>query len=456
MNQPLNERDETYLAQHNITSEEVNRQISMLLEEKCGVELSRPCSLGDGIQTISDEELPELLAAFETSAGSGRWLKFVPASGAASRMFDLKEQAEQQRLCSNLTGFAFFEDLASACQTAGQDLTDLSNRNAHAKIVTALLDKPGLNYSSLPKGLLKFHRYANTNRTPFEEHLREAARCFRDSNGRCRAHFTVSDDDEWIFNSLLEELRPVIKEQLVADLEVSFSVQKPSTNTLALDPNEVLRDEQGNPVLRPAGHGALIENLRDLERADLVFIKNIDNICHERMSDPTHTWIRALGGYLVRLQAELSASSNGVDCPIRICGMVRNEGEPGGGPFWVREPDGSESLQIVESAEVNKKSDEQQKIFTQATHFNPVFMVLAIRDQNGELHELHDFVNQDRFIFTRKVEKGRSVRALERPGLWNGTMHFWHTVFVEVPKDVFSPVKTVFDLLRAEHQESPS
>jgi hypothetical protein len=324
--------------------------------------------------------------------------------------------------------------------------------------------------------------------------LREAARCFRGEDGHSKAHFTVSNEHRSQFDELLAELQPAIAAELETQVDVRFSMQKSSTDMLAMDEDDApVRDVGGQILRRPGGHGSLLENLHDLS-ADLIFVKNVDNVFHERMQGPTQLWIQSLGGYLVRLQklvhshlqalkpdasqqaiqsaedfvreafpkvlsiedgdknSRLDQLRRFLNRPIRVCGMVRNEGEPGGGPFWVRASDGSDSIQIVESAEIDPDDQDQQTIFQSSTHFNPVFMALGVRDYRSKPFNLRKYVDPDRYILTKKVSDGRTVRVVERPGLWNGSMANWITVFVEVPKQVFSPVKTVFDLLRDEHQ----
>lgn len=494
MNQPLSNADYEELQRAGISREDAAQQLKILCCAPQRLSVVRPCTLNDGIQTVSDSEATELANLHQQSAKEGRWIKFVPASGAASRMFALKNPGDHERLCQQLNKFAFRELLENSLHEAGKDISELLQHKAYSEIVDHLLHKPGLGYAKQPKGLLLFHQYADCVRTPFEEHLREAARCFRGEDGRSRAHFTVSDEHRDQFDELLAQLQPVIATALETQVDVRFSVQKSSTDMLAMDEDDApVRNVSGQILRRPGGHGSLLENLHDLS-ADLIFVKNIDNVFHERMQGPTELWIQSLGGYLVRLQqlvhSHLRALESGgseqaiqsaegfvseqfpshhsskdgdaksrldqlrefLDRPIRICGMVRNEGEPGGGPFWVRESDGSDGIQIVENAEIDPDDQDQQAIFQSSTHFNPVFMALGVRDYRGNSFNLRKYVDPNRFILTKKVSDGRTIRVVERPGLWNGSMANWITVFVEVPKQVFSPVKTVFDLLRDEHQ----
>jgi hypothetical protein len=502
--------------------DEAERQLALLRGPRRCVVLDRPAVLGDGLQRLEPWEQKAWQRLHADAARAGRWSKFVPASGAATRMFAWANEQDPTRLCNRLADFAFFDALQRACAEVGHDVGERIRPEAIEPIISRLLTHPGLNYGSLPKGLLLFHRDADGARTAFAEHLWEAARNFRCADGLVRAHFTVSPEHQALFEQHLETLRQPLRSRCDSQLEIRFSVQHPATDTLAIDSlGQPWRDSAGKLILRPGGHGALITNLAQPD-ADLVFVKNIDNVLHPRHQEPTHLWIQALGGRLIELQtqqqawlfalerqaggqtglllektnrglpaiASQSASlaetlaaaerwlneqfgaerlgtavQSGVglterlkqirerlDRPIRVCGMVRNAGEPGGGPFWVREPDGSRSLQIVESAEIDLQDPQQRQIFHAATHFNPVFLALGLRNHRGQLYDVLRYVNPNRVILTQKAMQGQMVRVLERPGLWNGAMDHWNTVFVEVPETVFAPVKTVFDLLRDEHQ----
>ena len=400
-------------------------------------------------------------------------------------MFALKSEDDQRKFCDAFNQLAFSVSAGDAASARGLALEHLRKSGQIEDFVKAIVSNEGLAYGSRPKGLLEFHFYPTQIRTAFEEQLYEAVACLGRSDGRIDCHFTVSADN-------LDEFRRVargfLEGQGDTDSEITFSIQHPSTDTVALGEDGALFcDEDGNPVTRPGGHGALLQNLKELN-GDLVFVKNIDNIAHEHGREDSHTWIQIIGGYLVRLEkavhGHLSALNEGDEesvaaaaefvksafpnatmpaegdpdarraalvqrlrRPLRVCGMVKNDGEPGGGPFWIREPDGSTTAQIVESAEVSME-EQQQAILQKATHFNPVFMALALRNERGESYDLSEFVDVDRAIITRKVTHGQTVTVLERPGLWNGSMALWNTVFIEVPSQVFSPVKTVLDLLR--------
>jgi hypothetical protein len=490
------EKDQHQLRARGISIEAADQQLRMLRQPSDHPHLIRPCRIDDGIQQIPEGDHGRLLEMHQHAAQQGRWRKFVPASGAASRMFAWKDQQDLRRLAEHLDRFAFYAELESAASRNGYTLSELRAAHDDAALEALLLADSGLGLSKLPKALLPFHAYGSTNRTSFEEHLREAAACFADHQQRCCAHFTVSPEHQHRFENSLVSLVQELRSEIDVRLDVGFSQQQPSTDLLALDQHdEPLRDDDGILVFRPGGHGALLDNLHDLG-ADLVFVKNVDNIAHANRRAAADHWIKVLGGYLIHLQDEVhrclaslhtmqsaqawqdadpllqnaltglidgEADSTDpaqqrqwlqqrLDRPLRICGVVPNEGEPGGGPFWVRQADQSLSLQIIESAEVAPQDPAQQEIFTAATHFNPVFMALGLRDAGHRPYPLQDYVDNQRFFLTAKTAAGRPIRVLERPGLWNGSMAYWNTVFVEVPKTVFSPVKTVFDLLRPEHQ----
>lgn len=490
------EKDRHQLDARGISIEAADQQLRMLRQPSHHPHLIRPCRVDDGIQQIPERDHGRLLEIHHHAAQQGRWSKFVPASGAASRMFAWKDQQDLRRLAEHLDRFAFYAELESVASRNGHTLAELRAAHDDATLEALLLGDSGLGLSDLPKALLPFHAYDSTNRTSFEEHLREAAACFADHQQRCRAHFTVSPEHQDRFESMLVSLVQDFRSEIHVRLDVGFSQQKPSTDLLALDrQGEPLRDNDGSLVFRPGGHGALLDNLSDLG-ADLVFVKNVDNIAHANWRAAADHWIKILGGYLIHLQTEIhrclaslqtmqdaqawqdadsllhhaftglidrEADSTDpaqrrqwlqqrLDRPLRICGVVPNEGEPGGGPFWVRQSDQSLSLQIIESAEVAPRDPDQQEIFAAATHFNPVFMALGLRDADHRPYPLQDYVDNQRFFLTSKTAAGQPIRVLERPGLWNGSMADWNTVFVEVPQAVFSPVKTVFDLLRPEHQ----
>lgn len=479
----------------------------------------RPCTLGDGVIAIAESEREELLAIYMQAARQGRAMKFVPASGAATRMFkslsalanrhppldrDGLENgvAAEDADCkagtiffASLERFAFYDELKNFLKAAALDLETLRQEGQCAKILHFLLRPEGLNYGNLPKGLITFHQYPEGNRTPLEEHLAEAVIYTADADGLARIHFTVSPEHLQTVETHIQKA-VTRSRQAGITLEPSFSTQKPSSVTIAVDAdNEPFRTESDLLVFRPAGHGALLSNLNDLQ-GDIVFIKNIDNVVPDHLKADTSLYKRLLGGLLVRLQGRIFAFLKGINSgtadnafclelaafakqwlnlatpadftkkpweeqaahwfallnrPLRVCGMVRNQGEPGGGPFWVLDGD-TPSVQIVEKAQIDLALPDQQAAFSAATHFNPVDLVCGLRDYLGNPFHLPDYVNPDTGFITAKSKDGMELKAMELPGLWNGSMAYWNTVFVEVPLSTFNPVKTVNDLLRPEHQ----
>jgi len=507
--------DAAQLGRHGITIEEARRQIELMLHPPSALTLDRACTIGDGIERVPDDQHDPLQRLHGEVAGSGRCHWFVPASGAASRMFAelvaplappppskskrKKPPAENVALklfLQEIRRFPFHSDLERAVGRAGGNLAALAEAGDQGPILEAMLAPTGLNYAELPKGLMPFHAYGGVACTAFEEHLVEGGHVVRDAAQKCRLHFTVSAGHLEAFRALLERVRARYQSQLGVSFEVGFSTQSASSETLALDAEgQPFRDEDGALLLRPGGHGALIENLESLG-VDFVFIKNIDNVTKAARHGPTLIWARLLIGLLAKVQRKtfdlldrleadpeggpvgeaLEFANNTFNCephagvvassperarglaiallhrPVRVCGMVPNAGEPGGGPYWVRGRDGQLSLQIVEGAQLNPNSEAQRALVAGATHFNPVFMACGLRDHRSRAFELKSFVDPDAVIVTRKSYQGHELVTLERPGLWNGGMAHWNTIFVEVPVEVFNPVKTVNDLLRPEHQ----
>lgn len=502
--------DLQFLRQRHIEPAKAARQLACLRCGQVDSKLVRPCTPGDGILQLPPQSYTSLHNAFAEAAAAGRLQRFVPASGAASRMFaplhvdaavleacrsarpgPRADQAELglRRFLAELDNFAFVADLAHAMAEDGCSLPQAVAERNLALIIRYLLEPCGLGYASLPKGLLAFHAAADGARTPFIEHLAEAA-LLNGPEGQVALHFTVSAEHLPLFKAQFAAWRQVLEETYGCDFEVSYSLQKASTDTLALAADgQPLRDGQGNLVLRPGGHGALIENLNDLA-GDIVLIRNIDNVVPDAAKQANLDWTRRLTGCLLALQEEQHAlvkalheqpgdplvrelavnflaerlqveASPGEDAhllldrldrPLRVCGMVVNSGEPGGGPFWVRDASGAVSRQIVEGAQIDLGNPAQAAILACATHFNPVDMVCAVSDWRGRPYDLSRFVDDEAVIITAKQQDGREVRVLELPGLWNGGMAGWHTLFVEIPAEAFNPVKTVFDLLRPAHQ----
>lgn len=509
-------RDVEQMAEAGIAPAEATRQIELFRNPPPYTRVLRPCTPGDGVRILSESEHPELLACFEQAARQGRIGRLVPASGAASRMFkallaylneEEKEPSQEVRtFFENLPRFAFREALARVMARRGLDLDDAVGRGDLRTVLSYLLTEQGLRYADLPKGLLLFHRYPEGPRTPFEEHLVEAAQTLRDESGTCRLHFTVSPEHEPGFRHLLAVAGTPIVREHEARFLVSFSHQKHATDTIAVDPdNRPFRLDDGGLLFRPGGHGALLDNLNDLgaQGWDVVQLKNIDNVVPDRGKPLINQWKKLLGGHLVALQektfryldrlewlegcededkarALLDEASRfladdlsrplpptlascgleekrrflitSLDRPLRVCGVVRNQGEPGGGPFWVESPTGGISPQIVETSQIDPDSSDQQAILKASTHFNPVDLVCGLKNRHGKPYDLHPFVDPATVFISSKSHEGRPLKALERPGLWNGSMAGWNTVFVEVPDATFAPVKTVLDLLRPEHQ----
>ena len=502
------------LAELGIPTERAERQLTQLRKGQTWAQLSRACIAGDGILQISPEQRAHLSRQFDQAVVEGRLTRFVPASGAATRMFKAlyadaptltaccstepavgaaKAELELRRFLDQLPHFAFQNDLANAMRRAGHDLEQARQARQLELIIRFLLEPCGLDYASLPKGLLAFHGQGAEVRTPFVEHLAEAA-LLAGPDQTVSLHFTVSPQHLPLFEAQFQAWRERLEQTYGCRLQVSYSVQKPTTDTLAiLDDDQPLRDAQGRLQLRPGGHGALIENLNDLA-GDLIQIRNIDNVVPDTGKQPNLAWTRILGGYLLelqaeqfallralnertgdpfirdlsiaflvdRLQAEVSADADEeslialLDRPLRVCGMVPNSGEPGGGPFWVRDTKGRLSRQIVESSQINQADPEQLAVLHNSTHFNPVDMLCAVRDWRGRPFDLTRFVDDEAVIITGKSQAGQALRVLELPGLWNGAMAHWHTLFVEIPPACFNPVKTVFDLLRPRTRYSRS
>jgi len=475
------------------------------------LEIVKAATIGDGIQALDESRLAEAISLYEKELASKKVVKFVPASGAASRMFkalfafmDAFDGSEAKK--AEITGgegalaaffarikdFAFYSDLAATFE--GTSLEDMLAAQEYGKILAHVLTDAGLEYGSLPKGLLQFHSYGESSRTPMEEHLVEAAHYAGVKGGTAHLHFTVSPEHRSKFETLLAEVGSTYEAEFGVTFEVSFSEQKPATDTIAVDmENAPFRLEDGSVLFRPGGHGALIENLNDID-ADLVFIKNIDNVVPDHLKDTTYTYKKAIAGELLAAQArifsyiasleageEVMAEVESflqeslcsvlpeayatmdkeekvaylisrLDRPVRVCGMVKNEGEPGGGPFWVKNSDGTTSLQIAESAQIDKDNADQMGIMQNSTHFNPVDLVCSLRNRNGEAYNLLDFRDPTTGFVAYKSKNGRELKAQELPGLWNGAMANWNTLFVEVPIITFNPVKTVNDLLRDQHQ----
>jgi hypothetical protein len=500
------QKDRQQLANMGIAESQALQQIANFRNGFSFADLLKPAIVGDGIIRLTEEETKKMISIYDASAGKMDVLKFVPASGAATRMFkdvynfgtDLKTGISAETLFikypdaniffENIEKFPFYEDLNKATIRPVKAL--LENKE-YQLILEHFLDEKGLNYGSLPKGLLKFHRYDGLTRTSVEEHWVEGASYAKHSSGIVKVHFTISPNHEDKFKELINKSKKDYEATFGIKLEITYSFQKSSTDVIAVNmQNEPFRESDGSLVFRPGGHGALLENLNDCN-SDLIFIKNIDNIVPDRLKAETIIYKKALAGIIIsyrdkifefirRLENDSSEilinevvsfiqnelhyfGVTGAHAdykaylisilnrPIRACGMVKNEGEPGGGPYWVKDKVGNISLQIVESSQVAVHDPLQKEIFSKATHFNPVDLVCLVKNYKGEKFNLPDFRDPDTGFITIKSKDGKSLKAQELPGLWNGAMAYWNTFFVEVPLITFNPVKSVNDLLRSNH-----
>ena len=470
----------TQIEAHGLSVAAVEKQIENFRNGFPSLPVVRAAAGGDGVKQFDAESVAEREAYYTDNLKKLKTIKFVPASGAATRMFkelfeyvnDDKRTAGIDKLIVNLEKFAFFPELAKFLQPQIDDKEVVRN---------IIID--GLAYGAKPKGLVTFHAYKEGARKPVEEHLVEAA-LYASSNGEANIHFTVSPEHQDDFEALLKERQSYYEQKFGIKYNVSFSIQSPATDTIAVNPdNTPFRTDDGKLLFRPAGHGALITNLDKLD-ADVVFVKNIDNVTTDERKTDTVTYKKVLAGELLRLQSRafelLRAFERGedvtaeatsfivndlccklpenasrelvietLDRPIRVCGMVKNEGEPGGGPFWVRDDKGREQLQIAESSQI---ASEDMHLMKEATHFNPVDLVCGIKRYDGTKYDLTQYTDPKTGFISSKSAGGRELRAQELPGLWNGAMANWNTIFVEVPISTFSPVKVVQDLLRPEHQ----
>lgn len=448
MNTPFSEQDIAQLEARGISLETAENQLEHFRTGFPALDIVAPAAVGKGILTPKKKEQDAYIEAWnQYLSEQHKILKFVPASGAASRMFKnlfqyLEDGVETEfihEFLTHINDFAF-----------GDQLTGKTGQEA----VRYLLED--MHYGDLPKGLLLFHTYKDGARTPALEHLVEAA-LYAASDGKAALHFTVSHQHLPLFRQHIAEHLQNYQQKYGVSYDITFSEQMPSTDTLAANPDGTpFRDKEGKLLFRPGGHGALIENLNEQD-ADIVFIKNIDNVVPDKLKKDTIRYKQILAGVLVTEQKrvfellrnpDLSAEERErLNRPIRVCGVVKNTGEPGGGPFIVRDADGNLSYQILESSQI-----EDQSLMAQSTHFNPVDLVCAIRDYEGNKFNLPDYVDPQTGFISHKSKDGKDLLALELPGLWNGAMAKWNTIFVEVPVSTFNPVKTVNDLLRPQHQ----
>ena len=499
------QEDILQIQQKGMSEAQIEAQLECFRKGFDFLKLKGAAAVGDGIVAPSEDEAEAYIKAWNDYKAEGHNItKFVPASGAASRMFknmfefldadyEVPTTDFEKAFFAHIHYFAFFDALNDACfLNEGKGVDALIEEGEYKAVVANMLGEEGLNYGQLPKGLLQFHSYDDCAKTPVEEHLTEAA-LYGSSRGEAEVHFTVSSEHRKLFEELIERVVPEAQEKFKITYKVSLSEQKPSTDTIAVNmDNTPFRTSDGKLLFRPGGHGALIENLNDL-KSDIVFIKNIDNVVPDRLKGDTVFWKQVIAGVLVDAQKKVFGYlrlldsgkfshddlediirfvrhdvpnlknmedtelhvflKNKLNRPIRVCGVVKNVGEPGGGPFLAYNPDGSISLQILESSQIDKNNAEYMKMFTQGTHFNPVDLVCAIRNYKGEKFNLPDFVDPATGFISYKSKDGKELKALELPGLWNGAMSDWNTIMVEVPLTTFNPVKTVNDLLRPQHQK---
>lgn len=498
----LTQHDLKQIAQKGISEQQIDTQLGQFKTGFPFLKLEAAAAIGKGIIVPTPIESKNYVAAWQQYKAQGkRVVKFVPASGAASRMFkdmfafvdadyDMPTTPFENKFFDHIRKFAFYNELDAACQkNNGKDIKTLMAEGNYKAIAANMLKAEGLNYGQLPKGLLLFHNYPEGPRTPMEEHLVEGA-MYAASNGEAFVHFTVSHEHMELFKQKVAEKANFYSQKYGIRYDITFSEQKPSTDTVAANPDGTpFRNSDGSLLFRPGGHGALIENLNEID-TDIIFVKNIDNVVPDRLKADTVAWKQIIAGLLISLQKKafeymhildegatdaqlqeiarfvkdslcVDPKDNTVDAnylrnklnrPMRVCGVVKNVGEPGGGPFLTYNQDGTVSLQILESSQIDKSNTEYMDMFTKGTHFNPVDLVCAVKDYQGNPFDLPKFVDKTTGFISQKSKNGKELQALELPGLWNGAMSDWNTIFVEVPLSTFNPVKTVNDLLREQHQ----
>lgn len=510
--------DSKQLRLKGLEKSQVNDQIDNFRSGFPYLILDSPATIKHGIIRCNENELQLYIEVFENRGRKKELVKFVPASGAASRMFKelfacfhelktldeipqddfLEKYPGAKQFFESIGDFAFYDKLKMKFNNTGKKLSKPVNPSEYKLLLELLLEENGLNYGNLPKGLLLFHKYKNSARTSFEEHMVEGSQHCKNAKSRVKIHLTVSPEHMELFRQKFKEKKKYLEKKLLSLFQVEFSIQKPSTDTIAVDKaNRPFREKDGSILFRPGGHGALLENLNQLD-ADIIFIKNIDNIVPDRLRPATVNYKKCLTGILLECQESIFSYLRFLDdtnepgkekieelekflenrlCirppagyhyltdkekpdyirrklnrPMRVCGMVVNEGEPGGGPFLAVNPDGSLSLQVVETSQIDMDNPEQKKIVESSTHFNPVYLVCGIKDYKGKKFDLVKFRDPKTGFISKKSKDGRELKALELPGLWNGAMSDWNTIFIETPIETFNPVKTINDLLRENHQ----
>lgn len=499
-----------------LTVERINRQIELFKKGVSFIQLKGAATIENGIIKLDDKQIEASIQAFKKKQPDLKIVNFVPASGAATRMFKFlfiflkeynpdkesinsyinkKKVKELSVFLVGLEKLPFFEEVVTRIHRTIPDFNQFPYDKQRYEFIKTMLAEDRLNYASFPKGLLPFHRYDDYTVTAFEEHLFEAA-LYSASNKVANLHYTISERHSHKFDEEFKHIEEDVEEKTNTKFNISFSYQKHATDTIAVDKNnKPFREDNGSLMFRPSGHGALIENLNDID-AEVIFIKNIDNVVVKKCKDEVAKYKKVLAGILIEIRDQAFVYEQSLETrvsndqleeiaqflvqkmnvslsddfeslsthektvvlkqklhrPIRVCGMVKNEGEPGGGPFWVKDSRGNTSLQIVESAQIDKNDEQQNAILNNATHFNPVDLVCSVKNFKGEKFDLSKYIDHSTAFITMKTKTGKDVKALERPGLWNGSMAFWNTIFVEVPLLTFNPVKTVNDLLKAPHQ----
>lgn len=512
-------KDRKYFKSNDISLQTVKEQLLNYKNNFPKAKLEKAATIGDGILKVDSDTVNKYIEEYNFKMNDYSIHKMIPASGAASRMFQqlyefketyngsqedfLKLNTNQEPgsmyyFFHNLHLLPFYKELRDNLMLRGYYIEQLLEKCEYNFIIDEIISEDGLKYGDMPKGLIKFHSHLEAAVTPMEEHLVEAAHYCKNRKGNAYLNYTVSEDHLKTFKRYLKENRKKYENKYDTKFKVSFSVQKKSTDSIAIDlHNNVIRDEKGLPLLRQSGHGALIENLNDI-KANIVYIKNIDNVLPDRLKPETYRYKKFIGGLLISLKEQtneylktLSRNRNlpkeklekiltfcteklsikhpesidklsiqeleeylfnTLNRPMRVCGMVINLGEPGGGPFWIKNKEGKHTLQIVEKAQIDTKNKKQKNILDNSTHFNPVDIVCSITDYKNKKFNLLEFVDKTTGFITEKNHNGKKIKGQELPGLWNGAMANWITVFVEVPIETFSPVKTIQDLFKIEHR----
>jgi hypothetical protein len=509
-------KDIEHIENKGLSIDQINNQIDTFKKGLPFIKLESAATIGNGILKFSDSEKENFINFFESKRNNNSFIKFVPASGAATRMFKFlfdfltefkpdeesinafvnrKNASELSMFYVGIKKFPFYYKVKQQLYKENPNFDNLKINEKLLLFIKTMLQTDKLDYSNYPKGLFPFHQYKGHVATAFEEHLFEAA-LYASSNNKADLHFTVSEMHSHKFDNEFERIEKIVEKKTNTDFNINYSFQKQSTDTIAVTlQNEPIRDEKGRLVFRPSGHGALLDNLNELD-VDVIFIKNIDNVVVFKFEEEVAKYKMMLAGILLKIQSkvfkyqeilnredvskselknitsfvsdelnivlpiefkswsekeQIKLLRNKIERPIRVCGMVKNEGEPGGGPFWVNK-DGDISLQIVESAQIEQNNTFQKEIFENSTHFNPVDLVCSVKNYKGEKYDLKKFVDYETGFITKKTKSGKEIKALELPGLWNGSMAYWNTIFVEVPLITFNPVKTVNDLLKDPHQ----